>query len=52
VSAFGKTVGGFFQAPTLALELEQMTVVHEPIEQRGDDHDVAEHGRKPSNSNE
>jgi hypothetical protein len=41
VNALGKAIGGFFQTPTLALELEKVTVMHEPIERRFDDHDVA-----------
>jgi hypothetical protein len=42
VGAFGKASGGFFQPPAPAFKFEQMTVVHEPIEERCDHHDVAE----------
>jgi len=37
----GKMRSGFFQAPALAFELEQVPVVHQPIEQRRDDDDIA-----------
>jgi hypothetical protein len=33
---------GFLELPALGPELEEISVVHEPIEERGDDHDVAE----------
>jgi putative ABC transport system permease protein len=35
----------FFEPPTLALELQQMRVMHQPIEQRCDDDDIAEEFR-------
>jgi transposase len=41
-SAFCLSGGGFFEPPALALEAEQVSVVHDPIEERGDDHGVAE----------
>jgi len=33
--------GGFLESPALSLEFEQVTVVHQPIEQRGRDDDIA-----------
>ena len=41
MSAFGKTFGRFLQAPTFPLELEQVAVMHQPIEERGNDDDIA-----------
>src|SRR6185437_9517157 len=38
--ALGKTLAGFFQAPALAFELEQMPVVHDAIEKRRDHNHV------------
>ena len=37
----GKARGRFFQPPALAVELEQMAVVHQTVEQGRDDDDVA-----------
>jgi len=38
----GNTICGLFQPPALSLELEQVAVVHQAVEQRGDDDHVAE----------
>src|SRR6185437_6960190 len=40
--ALGKALGGFFQAPALAFELEQMPVVHDAVEKRRDHDDVSQ----------
>ena len=38
----GNAGGGFLQPPALAVELQQVAVVHEAVEQRADHHHVAE----------
>ena len=37
-----KSRGGLLEPPALSLELEQVSVVHQPVEQRGHDDDVPE----------
>ena len=32
VSALGNTSGGFLQSPALAVELQQMAVMHQPVQ--------------------
>lgn len=41
----GNPRGGFLQPPALALELEQVAVMHEPIEKGRDQNDVTEQAR-------
>ena len=41
MTGLGKAFGGFLEAPTLADELQQMTVMHEPIKKRRNDDDIA-----------
>ena len=42
---FDNPCGGFFQSPAFPLELEQVTVVHQAVEQGGYDDDVPEQFR-------
>ncbi len=42
MTGLSKAFCGFFESPALADELQQVAVVHQPIEQRRDDDDVAE----------
>ena len=44
VGALGKTGSRLLQPPALAVELEQVSVVHQTVEQRRDDDDIAEQG--------
>jgi len=41
----GNAAGGFLEPPALSFELEQAAVMHESVEQRGDDDHVAEEFR-------
>jgi transposase InsO family protein len=38
----GNTRGRFLQSPALAIEFEQVAVVHQPVQQWGHDHRVAQ----------
>ena len=40
--SFGSPSRCFLQAPALAFEVEQVAVMHEPVEERGDDDHVAQ----------
>ena len=42
LNALGNACSGFLEPLALALELQQLSVVHEPVEQWADDDHVAE----------